>query len=225
LSETAITEHTALEPTRLRIIFSKTEAMRYTSHLDLHRTWERTIRRANLPLAYSQGYNPHPRINLASALPLGFTSDCEIVDIWLEEDRPLEKITSALDRAAPPGVKLQVVRKVDLRAPTLQTILISSDYTITFLDLFPELDRELADLLKAETLERERRGKHYDLRPLILAAERLSDDDQSHARLQIRLSAMEGATGRPEEVIEALGALPTHCRVHRTALNFSESVS
>ena len=67
-------------PIRLRIVFAKTEAMRYTSHLDLHRTWERTIRRANLPLAYSQGYNPHPRINLASALPLGFTSDCEVVE-------------------------------------------------------------------------------------------------------------------------------------------------
>lgn len=225
MSETAVTEHTNLEPTRLRIIFSKTEAMRYTSHLDLHRTWERTMRRARLPLAYSQGYNPHPRINLASALPLGFTSECEIVDIWLEDDRSLDEIASALDQAAPPGVKLQVVRKVDLRAPTLQTILISTDYIITFLDDFPELDGRLAELLNAESLERDRRGKRYDLRPLILAAQCLSDDEQSHARLHICLSALEGATGRPEEVIEALGALPTHCRVHRTSLNFAESVA
>jgi radical SAM-linked protein len=225
LSEIVVKENTDPVPVRLRIIFSKTDAMRYTSHLDLHRTWERTMRRANLPLAYSQGYNPHPRINLASALPLGFTSECEIVDIWLEEDRPLEAITTALTRAAPPGVKLQIIRKVDLRAPTLQTILSSTDYIITFLDHFPELDGLLAELLNAEKLERERRGKQYDLRPLILAAEQLDDDDQSHARLYIRLSALEGATGRPEEVIEALGAKPTHCRVHRTGLNFSESVS
>jgi radical SAM-linked protein len=211
-----------INPIRLRIIFAKTEAMRYTSHLDLHRTWERTIRRANLPLAYSQGYNPHPRLNLASALPLGFTSDCEVIDIWLEEDRQVDEVTAALNRAAPPGVKLQEVRKVDLRAPTLQTMLVSTDYVITFLDPFPDLDQRLADLLKAESLERQRRGKAYDLRPLIFAAERMQDDGQAHARLQVRLSAQEGATGRPEEVIEALGAMPTHCRVHRIGLNFSE---
>ena len=210
------------ELTRLRIVFAKTDAMRYTSHLDLHRTWERTIRRANLPLAYSQGYNPHPRINLASALPLGFTSDCEVIDIWLEHDRPLEQVTAALNKAAPPGLKLQEVRKVELRAPTLQTILTSTDYVITFLDPFPELDDRLAVLLKAEILEQERRGKVYNLRPLIVSAERFESDQSEHARLRVRLSAQEGATGRPEEVIKALRAEPTHCRVHRIGLNFSE---
>ena len=60
--------------------------MRFTGHLDLHRAWERTFRRAGLPLAYSQGFNPHPRLNLASALPLGFTSEGEVIDVWLEQD-------------------------------------------------------------------------------------------------------------------------------------------
>ncbi len=59
---------------RLRLTFAKTAAMRYTGHLDLHTTWERTLRRARLPLAYSQGFHPQPKIQLASALPLGFTS-------------------------------------------------------------------------------------------------------------------------------------------------------
>jgi len=208
-------------PIRVRVKFAKTEAMRYTSHLDLHRTWERTIRRASLPLAYSQGYNPHPRINLASALPLGFTSDSEVIDIWFEEDCRLDAVASALDRAAPPGIKLQEVNRVDLHAPTLQTILVSADYVITFLDPFPELDQRLADLLHSESLERERRGKVYDLRPYIFKAERLDDDELAHHRLLVRLSAQEGATGRPEEVIGALGAQPTHCRVHRIGLNFS----
>ena len=71
---------------RIRVTFSKTYHMRYTSHLDVHRTWERTLRRARLPLAYSQGFNPRPKINLAAALPLGFTSDCEIVEFWLDEE-------------------------------------------------------------------------------------------------------------------------------------------
>jgi len=93
---------------RLRIHFAKTEAMRYTGHLDLHRAWERTFRRAMLPLAYSQGFRPHPRINLGCALPLGFTSQDEVVDIWLEQSNPIQEIESALQSAIPPGIQLQV---------------------------------------------------------------------------------------------------------------------
>ncbi|HLE27799.1 MAG TPA: TIGR03936 family radical SAM-associated protein, partial [Anaerolineales bacterium] len=69
---------------RLRLTFAKTAAMKFSGHLDLHKTWERTLRRARLPLAYSQGFNPQPRLQLASALPLGFTSECEVLDAWME---------------------------------------------------------------------------------------------------------------------------------------------
>ena len=81
---------------RLRITFHKTAAMRYTGHLDLHKTWERTIRRARLPLAYSQGYHPQPRLNVASALPLGFTSECELLDLWLADEVPIGDAAKAL---------------------------------------------------------------------------------------------------------------------------------
>ena len=57
---------------RVRLTFTKQGALRYTGHLDLHKILERSIRRAKLPLAYSQGYHPQPKINLAAALPLGF---------------------------------------------------------------------------------------------------------------------------------------------------------
>ena len=70
---------------RIRISFSKTEAMRFTGHLDLILTWERTFRRADLPLSYSEGFNPRPVINLAAPLPLGFISTAEIGDFWLSE--------------------------------------------------------------------------------------------------------------------------------------------
>jgi hypothetical protein len=72
---------------RYRITFSKTEAMRFTGHLDLHRTWERTFRRAGLPLAYSEGFNPHPKINIGAALPLGCLSRGDLIDAWLERER------------------------------------------------------------------------------------------------------------------------------------------
>jgi len=66
---------------RIRVKFAKTEPMRFTSHLDLYRAWERLLRRADVPLVFSQGYNPRPRIQLAAPLPLGITSNCEIIDI------------------------------------------------------------------------------------------------------------------------------------------------
>src|SRR3972149_7725894 len=77
---------TEVEAARYRITFAITHAMRYVGHLDLLRAWERTLRRAELPLAYTQGFHPHPRIQIAAALPLGCTAAAELMDLWLEDD-------------------------------------------------------------------------------------------------------------------------------------------
>ena len=118
---------------RLRIYFDKTEAMRYTGQLDLHRTLERLFRRAKLPLAYSHGFHPQPRINFASALPLGFTSQAEIVDIWLETSIPLADIETALKITLPPGIHIHQIEEINSKAPTLQTQVVTSEFTITVL--------------------------------------------------------------------------------------------
>jgi radical SAM-linked protein len=195
--------------------------MRFTGHLDLHRAWERMFRRAGLPLAYSQGFHPQPKINLAAALPLGFTSESEIVDTWLEGELPLSELKYALRGAAPPGVDIHHLEVVDLRLPALQTQVRSAEYLVTLLDPAPELDARLVALLAAEALPRERRGKPYDLRPLVEAAEIRPPDDAGRARLFFRLAAREGATGRPEEVLDVLGVPIEAARVHRTRLIFA----
>ena len=205
---------------RLRITFAKTEEMRFTGHLDLHRTWERIFRRAGLPIAYSQGFHPQPRINLASALPLGFTSQAEIADIWLEEIRPLEQVSEALIQALPPGLTLVDTSSVEMSAPSLQTQVIASEYIVTLLDPVDKLNERLKEVVTAASLPRERRGKKYDLRPLIEELVRIADDKQGRACLKMRLAAQEGATGRPEEVLNALDVAPEAARVHRTRLYF-----
>ncbi|MEW5869505.1 MAG: TIGR03936 family radical SAM-associated protein [Chloroflexota bacterium] len=205
---------------RIRITFAKTEAMRFTSHLDLHRAWERAFRRAGLPLAYTQGFSPHPRLNLASALPLGFTGDQEIIDAWLEHELSIPEIQSTLSAALPPGLKISTIQPVDLRAPTLQTELYASEFRITFLEPLPDLANRCATLLYASQLPHQWRDKPYDLRPRILGLEMLPPDEDDRPRLLARLSARQGATGRPEEVIAALGAVPEKARVHRTRLIF-----
>jgi len=192
--------------------------MRYTGHLDLHRTWERTFRRARLPLAYSQGFHPQPRLNLACALPLGLTSDCELLDAWLETDQPLAVILEVLVEAAPPGIRIHQIDEITTPLPALQTQVSAADYTVTLLDPLPDLSERLASLAASPTLPRVRRDKPYDLRPLIEAIDRLPPDEAGQSRFHLRLATRDSATGRPEEVLAVLGIPLEATRIHRTAI-------
>ena len=208
---------------RVRITFAKTEPMRYTGHLDLHRTWERTLRRANLPLSYSQGFKPHPRIVLACALPLGCTSQKELVDIWLDEQIAAEQIMDSIKVAAPPGLEILQVAEADPDLPALPTQVQASEYQIILRDPIPDLDEALQRLIAAGNLPRIWRDKAYDLRPLILQIERLADDLDGCQQIKVVLSAREAATGRPEEVLHLLGIEPGEARIQRTRLIFQNA--
>jgi radical SAM-linked protein len=207
---------------RLRLTFAKTEAMRFTGHLDLHHTWERTFRRAGLPLAYSQGFNPHPRLNLASALPLGFTSECEVIDVWLEQELATKQVEEALRPALPPGLQLLDMQVVDEHKPALQSELEASEFCLTLLEACPDLEGRCRAVLGSTSLPRHRRDKDYDLRPLIFSLQALPPSEEGKQRLFLRLAAREGATGRPEEVLAELGIQPESVRTHRTRLVFTD---
>jgi radical SAM-linked protein len=207
---------------RLRITFSKFGALRYTGHLDLHSIWERTVRRAGLPLAYTQGFHPGPKLQLASALPLGFIGRAEIVDMWINEPglplgRPYKEI---LQPAVPPGLVISSVEVVDEHGPALQTQVVSAEYEVTLLEPGDAqgLMKDIPALLWASSLPRERRGKTYDLRPLIEALELLDAGGFGALRLHMRLAAREGATGRPEEVLDALSIPFETTRIERIRL-------
>ena len=203
--------------TRYRLTFAKTEAMRYTGNLDLMRTLERTIRRAGLPLAYSQGFSHHPRLHLAAALPLGFVSDGELADVWLERDLTPEEVLARLSDASPPGVRFLSIGLVPLKEAALQEETISATYTLRLATDPPQLEARLRALLEAGQLPRTRRGKPYDLRPLIEDGA-VGAADGGEAVLELRLAARPGATGRPEEVLDALGLEPLSADVRRTGL-------
>ncbi len=211
---------------RIRITFAKNGALRYVGHLDLHKMWERVTRRAGLSLAYSQGFHPSPKIQLAAALPLGFSSRCELVDLWVEGETDLSRLPSDLQEAVPPGLRILSVEAVEEKSPPLQTQILSAEFEA----VFPgdknssELENKLATVLQADTLPRERRGKSYDLRPLIEELKLLDPDSEGRTCLFMRLSAREGATGRPEEVLDALGLPLDGIRTERTRLIFKENV-
>ena len=202
---------------RIRITFTKQGALRYTGHLDLHRVWERAARRAELPLAYSQGFHPQPKMNMAAALPLGFSSRCEVMDMKLEHDIPLDSLPTRLNKTLPSGLQVTAVETVDERAPALQTQVESAEYEVTLTEPVDpsELRQRVDSVIGAKALPRERRGKTYDLRPLIQELSVLGDNE-----VFMRLSARESATGRPEEVLDVLGIAFETTRVESARLIF-----
>ena len=209
---------------RIRITFVKQGALRYTGHLDLHKLWERAARRAELPLAYSQGFHPQPKMNMAAALPLGFSSRCEVMDMKLEQDIPLESLPTRLNSTLPSGLQVVDIEQVDERAPALQTQVVSAEYEVTFTETVDgsELKRKVDSVIESRSIPRERRGKMYDLRPLIeeisLTPPPLPEEQK--VRVFMRLAAREGATGRPEEVLDMLGIAFEGTRIERTRLIF-----
>jgi radical SAM-linked protein len=205
---------TEQERVRYRLSFHKTEAMRFTGHLDLYRALERAIRRAGLPLAYRGGFSPHPRLQLASALPLGLISRAELADLWLEQPVSASEVLERLSAAAPPGLLFADVQVVVAGQPTLQQQVISATFSASLTGSPPDdLGDRVRSLLASARVIRQRRDKSYDLRPLIDSLEAADP-----TTLVMRLSAREGATGRPDEVLEALGLDPLSAQIERTSL-------
>jgi len=202
---------------RIQITFSKQGPLRYTGHLDLHKLWERAARRAELPLAYSQGFHPQPKMNIAAALPLGFSSRCELLDMRLEEDIPLDGLAQKLNDTMPEGIRVTHIEEADERAPALQTQVISAEYEVILKEagFGSDLKRTVDSVMGSESIIRTRRNKEYDLRPLIEELTIKSDN-----KLFMKLTSKEGATGRPEEVLDVLGITFEETRVERIRLNF-----
>jgi radical SAM-linked protein len=215
---------------RIRITFVKQGALRYTGHLDLHKLWERAARRAELPLAYSQGFHPQPKMNMAAALPLGFSSRCEVLDMRLEREIPLEDLPARLNTALPSGLQVVGIVQVEESAPALQTQVLSAEYEVTLTEAIErsELQQKVDSVMESKSIPRERRGKMYDLRPLIEELQLLESNgspsvQEQAAGLQkifMRLKAREGATGRPEEVLDVLRIAFEGTRIERTRLIF-----
>jgi radical SAM-linked protein len=204
---------------RLRVTFAKNDPLTYTSHLDLARIWERSLRRARVPLVYSQGFNPRPKLQLAAALPLGHVGEAELLDVWLERPMSVEAFAKALVPVLPDGLAISEVRQVVLKEPALPAQVSAAEYLVTVegSEARGEIEARVERVLAADELPHERRGKPYDLRLLI---ERLWVEREGGGKvvLGMQLAARAGATARPEAVLEVLGMCQVFARYHRRQL-------
>lgn len=213
---------------RLRLILSKNGPARYIGHLDLARTLERSLNRAQMPIAYTQGFNQRPRLVFAAALPLGYTSEYELADIWLSEEMdPQEALEQMMQKMAP-GITITAVAQVPLSTPSLQSVTASARYLVTLLDKQDQegLNSRIDRLLIESSLIRERkRGKgkikRYDLRPLILDLT-TGVDQQDNPVINMTLLLMPGKSGRPDEVLGALNLDPLTACIHRTMITLAD---
>ncbi len=195
---------------RHRITFAKRGPLAYVSVLELGSIWERSLRRASVPLQYSQGFNPRPKLQLASALPVGCGGEAEWLDLWLEAPCSSAKIARALHGMTPQGLEISQVEAVDEDAPPLAECIIAAEYRVWVRETSSVVVAEaIAMLLDQESVPRPRRGrkhrgKTYDLRPLVEALA-LEKAPEPWVGIRMRLAARHGATGRADEVLKALG--------------------
>lgn len=210
---------------RLRVTYGKSGPLRYVSHLDLMRTWERAIRRAGLPLLYSQGFSPHARLSLGAALPVGAAGERELFDAWMSEPVAVGDAHAALGAVLPAGLEVVAVDEVAENAPSLDTTIRSGYYRVV-LDAAP-LDREdlaqrVAWLMALDTYEFEERRadrvRRYDLRAAIHNLTVTQIGDEVH--LSLHLALTESATGRPVAVLAALGVDAAPLEIVRTGFGF-----
>jgi radical SAM-linked protein len=208
---------------RLRLRFSRGEELKYISHLDLMRLWQRALRRAGIALAYSEGFNPHPRMSLAAPLALGVTSEAELMDIVLAKFISPHTFTTAVGRQLPRGIAIQQILNTPLTMPSLQSQLGYAEYTVGLATGKgqPEIEAAMADLLKKESLpwqhQRDTGPHKYDLRALIDNLW-LINWHKGGCNIGMRLRCDSSGSGRPEQVIAALGFDSYPESIHRTGL-------
>ena len=195
----------------------------YISTLDMGRLWERLMRRARIPLAYTQGFNPHPKLQMASALPVGYSSECELLDVFLAESMgPLEFAQKAR-LTSPIGLSITHVEEVPIKAIYPQSGMREATYRVGIWTPGEpaEVETAIKYFLSRESIIRQRFKKgrmvDYDLRPLVLGIEyRCSNSDYHELEMSVKCGS-HGA-GRPEQVLDELGLAISRYTIHRIDL-------
>ena len=206
---------------RALIRFGKQPRLRFISHLDLQRFFQRAVNRTGLPIAWSQGFNPHPVMSFGSALALGWTSEYEVIDIKLSAPMGRKRTEEAIRDALPEDLPVLEVRLIDDKHAAPMALVKMSDYVV-------RLEGEGASAVIAQIpafLEREeilavkktKSGeKQINARPMVIDLEPLSDG------FRARLMLTESQSIKPDLLVQLLagmaGVEPPEARIHRTLL-------
>lgn len=192
---------------RIRLQYAKRGRLRFSSHRDFQRAFERAIRRAEVPIAFSSGFNPHPKVSYANAAPTGTASEAEYIEIGITEKRDAQDIARALDDALPPG--LDIVSAVEAVTPDLVARLEASVWRIELPGVSDtDAQRAVDALLSAPEVSVQRLTKDgvrtFDARIAVVSARVATEDSTTGcAILQVVIRHVAPAV-RPDDVLTAL---------------------
>lgn len=199
---------------RLRIAYTKIEDARYIAHLDLTRVFERAMRRAEIPMSYSEGFNPRPKISFGFALAVGTEGEREYVDVELrDDDLDIGEVLARIQEQLPPGIRLLQGQSLDQGAKSLMAVLNAASYRIRVPVALPIQAERLAEAVKA-WLEREhvtysrysKKGPtDKDIRPWVKQLAGKIQGDEVIFELEVEMG--NSGSVRPEEVLASLREL------------------
>ncbi len=208
---------------RLRTRFRRGEEIKFISHLDIMRLWERALRRAQIHLVYSEGFSPRPRISLAAPLSVGVTGEAELMDVFVTRSVSPHWFTSAVRRQLPPGIEILDVYQIAPGIPSLQSQVRYAEYEVEVATEkgSEDIESSISSLLSVEHLlwhhHRDTGQRNYDLR-LLIEDIWLIDWCRSYCTIGMKLRCDNSGSGRPEQVALALGFTDYPQSMRRTRL-------
>lgn len=214
---------------RMRMTYRREGPMKFLSLLDMQRLWLRAFRRADVPLAYTEGFSPRPRFSFAAALPVGVTGEAELMDVYLTRRMAPFFFMRAVNRSLPRGVAVTHAEEADVSLPALQALTRSAEYRVT---VETDASRDTVEGTARRFLaqpsvpwEQKREGsvRRYDMRPLVEDI-RVEDVANGRAVLFMRLRMDMSGAGRAEQVTAALGFAEPPLAVHRVRLVLAKPV-
>ncbi len=219
---------------KIQYQFKRTKRLRFLSHLDQQRLFQRAFRRADIPVEYSQGFNPHPRMSFALAMSVGLTSDGEYGEVIVSEDIDVDKFISSMNRALPNGLEIISAMVCPAEVESLSASLRKSIYWLE-IDLAPGIEIEKATKAIESFLalpqiliqKRNKKGKFVekDIRPFIESLVIIEDDEKERLNLKMTLRYIDQQSVKPEHIIERINnqngvifLIDPTTRIHREKL-------
>lgn len=210
---------------KLRLTFSKTGRAVYISHLDLLRTFIRALRRAQIPVKYSEGFNPHARINFAMPLAVGASSDCELVDITLTHPIDVSDAMRRLAKTMPEGLCVKEAELVYGAFPDFKM----ARYIIEIENAAPvteQLTRDIMEVFRRSEVLVEKQTKRKTIMVNILEhiyEFKITEYSGNILKVQTLLSAGSEFTLKPDLAVEGISSVcegfdPVYMRIHRTEM-------
>lgn len=214
----------------MRVAFAKEDRAKFIGHLDLTKVFERSMRRAEIPMAFSEGFNPHPKMSFGSALALGATSLREYVDIELAQELSPAEFMQRLQAQLPTGLRLLDVREIPAQLKPLMAVLNCASYKVSVPLLLPVSQEKVEEVVQRFLAQENiayvrysKKGKQEkNLRPFIRHLSGKVYEDR--LELELELDITEQGSVKPVELVGVMrefGELPVDVegmRVHRTGI-------